>query len=63
MLSYIDDSVDVLVSSKVSQYSEHNQTGKHRGEGVADADDEGVPVAVVGELVVAGQGELAAVAH
>ena len=60
---YIDDGGDIVVSSEVTEYGEHHQPGEDRGEGVAEPHDEGVPVAVVMELVVAGERQLTAVAH
>ena len=60
---YIDHSLDILPISEVTKDGEHHQAGKDRGDGVADADDEGVPVAIVAELVVAGERQLASVTH
>ena len=60
---YIDDSIDILSVSEVTEDSEHHQAGKDRGDGVADADNEGVPVTIIAELVVAGERQLAAVTH
>ena len=60
---YIDDSIDILSVSEVTEDSEHHQPGKDRGDGVADAHNEGVPVTVVAELVVAGERQLSSVTH
>ena len=61
--SDIDNSIDIRSVSQVTKDGEDHQSGKDRGEGVADADNEGVPVTIVTELVVAGERQLAAVAH
>ena len=53
---YRDNFTDVFSICQISKDGEDDNPSKDRGEGVADADDEGVPVAVVGELVVAGEG-------
>ena len=60
---YIDDSIDILSVSEVTEDSEHHQAGKDRGDGVADAHNEGVPMTVVAELVVAGERQLSSVTH
>ena len=60
---YIDHGLDIRPVSEVTKDGEHHQAGKDRGDGVADADNEGVPVAIVAELVVAGEGQLASVTH
>ena len=62
-IDYIDDSLDILAISQVTKDSEDHQSGKDRGDGVADAHNEGVPVAVVAELVVAGERQLSSVTH
>ena len=58
---YRDHFADVFSICQISKDGEDDNPSEDRGERVADADDEGVPVAVVGELVVAGEGQLATV--
>ena len=39
-----------------AHYTEHNDTGKDRGEGVGETDNEGVNQSVVARLGIASQG-------
>ena len=63
IFTHRDHGTEVRSFRKISKNREHNQSGEHRGEGVTDADYEGVPGAVVVELVVTGERQLATVTN
>ena len=63
LVFYRDYTVNISSISKVTENSKDYEASKERGEGVADTDNECVTIAVVVELIVAGQGELTPVSN
>ena len=63
IFTHRDHGTEVRSLRQISENREHNQSGEHGGEGVADADNDGIPGAVVVELVVTGKSQLATVTN
>ena len=59
-MSYLDNSTDIAAFGQVAENGKDDNTGKNRGEGVEDADEQGVTVTIVIHIVIAGQHQLTA---
>ena len=61
--TYSDYSLYSRPTRQVAEDGKDDHSGKQRGEGVTNPDNESISVAVVVELVVAGQHQLTSIAH